>query len=359
MERGEKWLAFWAFVLLFILIIGFSFLMLHDKIPDINSISAIFNSGKSDEAMYNKIDAAFELKEYNKALDMSSDFNALYPDSRQRVKVMIIEAKVFYALKDFDKTRIIIQKIFADPIIDNNDFIQSADILGVLARDDGKYDPIVMNYLENAYLKSDTAQKTEIAGFLGYQSLFKKDYNSAIKYFNNSAGEEGIIGRARVYIEQGNYPVAIQEYLNYFNSYTGGERYERIKTAFIKQSFYYAESLKKNGEYRKSIQYFFYVVNYFPADPSADEGLIKIADIYAINKDYKNAVDFLDKALNNNVTNGDEEALYDKAVIYYQWGKKNESIGLFKELKNKYSTGIFGKKSDDWIDLIKKDIEAN
>lgn len=347
--RAEKVLVFWISVFLVIFIAGFSFLMLRDRLPFVE---------KNDLVQYKKIAALYDMKEYQKALDTSSDFSALYPDSKYMVKVLDVEAEVFYAQKDIDKTRMIIQKIFSDNRIDNSDFVTAAELLGEIGRDNGKYDPVVMNYLENAYLKSEGLQKPVIAGLLGYQALYSKDYKSAICYFNITSGEEGLIGRARVDIEQGNYPDAIQEYLNYFSLCPEGQRYDRVRDAFIKQSFYYALALKNAKEYKQAIQYYLNVVNTFPSDTAAGEGLLKIAGIYAFTGEYQKSADSLDKILTGRYSNCFEEALYNKAVLYYQWDKKNLSIKYFKDLQEKYPSGIFGSKAPDWIILIKKDIES-
>jgi tetratricopeptide (TPR) repeat protein len=252
----------------------------------------------------------------------------------------------------------IIMKIFSDNRTDNSDFVTAAELLGEIGRDNGKYDPVVMNYLENAYLKSEGLQKPIIAGLLGYQALYSKDYKTAICYFNIASGEEGLIGRARVDIELGNYPDAIQEYLNYFSLCRAGERFERVRDAFIRQSLYYAGALKKAKDYKQAVQYYLNVVNTFPSDAAAGEGLLKVAGIYSITGGYQKSSDCLDKVLNSRFTNCFEEAVYDKAVLYYQWGKKNLSIKYFKELQEKYPSGIFGSKAQDWIILIKKDIES-
>jgi len=349
-NRGERFLVTGTYVLVILFITGFSFIMFQDRFT---------NTGKNETALYHKITASYELKEYQKALAECSDFNAQYPDSTNKVTVMVIEAEIFFTINDIDKTRDIIQKIFSENRIENSDYVRASVLLGKITKNDGIYDPVAMNYLENAYLKAEGLQKMEIAGFLGYQALFNRDYKTAIKYFNISTGEEGIIGRARVYIDQGNYQAAIQEYMNFFIDYPDGARYGRVRNAFIKQSLYFAGNLKKSGDFKRSIQYYLNIADMFPDDPSAYEALIKIADIYSINKNYQNAADFLDKACSIGCTNGIEEALYNKAVVYYQWGKKNESIKLFKELQQKYPSGSFSRKSGDWIELIKKDIENN
>ncbi len=356
MSRGEKWLVFWAFIMLFFLIGGLSIVMLRVKIPMTASFSRIF---QSDENMYRKIRSGFDLKEYQKTLDMSSDFLALYPESDYRVKVMLLTAEIFYFQKDLNKAEEIIRKIFAESSSEGPDFIQAVELLGAIARETGVYDPIVNNYLESAYLKADAYEKSRICVYLGYQALYKKDFTESLRFFSEAAPDDGIIGRARVYIEKGNYPQAIQEYLNFFQTYPADERYGRVKTAFIKQSVYYAETLAACRDYSKAIQYYNNVVLLFPDDPETYGALLKISEIYSVNKDFKSAVIFADRAIKKNEIPGNEEALYRKAVIYYQWDKKREAIGLFKELQDKYPAGTFGKKAGEWIDLITKDIESN
>ncbi len=357
MNSGEKWLAFWGFILLLIMVGVLSFFMLNSKLFIKYSNHSGLLIGKRDEELYKKIKSAYEMKDYQKTLDLSSDFLTDYPESDFQYKVLSITAGVFYDQRDYNKARQILQKIFAGSPRDSADFVDAVVLLGAISKEYEKYDPVVLNYLEDAYLKADNSKKPFLAVYLAYQYFYKKDYINAVTYFNNGPDEEDMIGRARVYIEQGYYPQAIQEYLNYFNAYPKTERYERMKSAFIKQSFFYAEVLKKSKEYQKAIQYFLNIINIFPQDPAADQGLIKIADIYAINKDYKNAALFLDKALQNSMTNSDEEALYNKAVLFYEWKKKQEAIKLFKDLQEKHPDGIYTGKAKEWIDIINKDLQ--
>jgi TolA-binding protein len=358
MSGGEKWLTFWAFLFLFFLFVGLSVIMIYPKLSGKNIITAIFKQNEDSETLYRKICESFDLKEYQKALDLSSDFLAEYPESNYRIKVLYLTAEIFYLQKDLNKAKQIIQKIFTDTTAEGPDYIQAVELSGNIAREIGIFDPIINNHLESAYMKADPNEKSRISIYLGYQALFKKDYTESLRYFSESPPDEGIIGRARVYIEKGNYPQAIQEYLNFFNAYPGDERYDRVRTAFIKQSIYYAGLLKTDKDYTKAIQYYLNIVNQFPNDPDASIALLGMAEIYSINKDYKNAVLILNKVLKKQ-DKSEEEALYQKAIIYYQCNKKNEAIHYFKELQDKYPAGAYGKKAGEWIDLITKDIQSN
>ncbi len=339
-----------AIASLIILIIFLTYFMFFSNRFDLFSF-------KEDEKIYQKIKVSYELEDYQKALNLIEDFLSEYSQSSFKNKVSITAANIFYQKKDYEKAKYYAEK--AVSLSDNNiDYIDSVIILGKIYKDLEFFEPVVMNYLEDAYLKADNINKSEIAVYLGYEYLFKKDYINSIRYFNSTSGELSIIGRARVYIEQGKYPETIQEYNNYFSLYPKSEKIENIKTVFFKQSMFYAEQLKKAGLYEKAVQYYLNISDRFPRDNAADSVFINIAEVYRIQKNYEKALYYVDKVLANSVTACNEEAIFDKASIFYEMGKKTESLKLFQEIISKYPTGFFSKKAEEWIDVISKDINS-
>ncbi len=266
-------------------------------------------------------------------------------------------ATIFFQKKEFDISKNYIEEVVSSAHIDNDDYINAVILLGKIAKEYERFDPVTINYLEDAYFKADVIKRGEIAIYLGYANLYIKNYNDSLGFFNNASGEYSIIGRARVYIEQGKYPEAIQEYLNYFSSFPKSINFDNVKNAFLKQTLFYSEYLIQAKVYDKAIEYLLNIVNLFPKDDMSDSALLKIASIYSINKDYNTALNFINKALNNSVTAGDEEAYYQKALTYYEMNQKKESLVLFQEFKDRYPSGYYSQKTDEWIKLISKDLQ--
>jgi tetratricopeptide (TPR) repeat protein len=192
---------------------------------------------------------------------------------------------------------------------------------------------------------------------LGYAYLFKKDYTQALIYFNNAGGEFSFAGRARSYIEQGKYQEAIQEYMNYFNAYSQGKIYDGMKKAFVKQALYYSDKLLEVKLVEKAESYLSKIAELFPKDDAADEALIKLSDLCLKTKKYDSALYYICKALNNNPTYYDDQALYQKGIILYQMNRKKEALDVFKDFKSRYPQSVCFSKADEWVKLIQKDLQ--
>lgn len=362
MNRTERAIAIFAVVCLVIFIVGFTYLLFF-------SGKSVFTGSKiswlvpADEKAYQRARVAYEMKDPKKSLGYVEDFLVEYPKSRYRNKVLLTAATVFFENKDY-----VSAKKYAMNVIDTlnrddkkgdaDDYVDAIILLGKVSKENGFYEPTVVNFLEDVYLGAGDVKKAEIAVYLGYANLYQKNYTNALRYFNSITGEYSMIGRARVYIDMNKYPEAIQEYVNYFQVYPKSERYDNVKIAFVKQSFFYSDQLKKTGFYDKALQYLLNVANYFPRDNSADEALVRMAKIYAAHRDYSNALSFLNKALNNSVTSGDDWALFEKGMVYYDMGKKAESARVYQDLIDKYPRSLYYPKAVEWKKVIAAEAEA-
>lgn len=310
----------------------------------------------NDKRLLDKIKIAYEFNNTEKMNEYIAEFISNYPESQYKNEVLILASKFFFQNKEYKKSEKYIYIILSDNKLINNVYVEAANILGKIKNEYEIFDPVVVNYLENAYYKADPKLQSEININLGYQYLYKKDYKTAINYFSRNNDENSYIGLARVYIEMGNYPDAIEIYKKYFELFPYSEKYEKVKKAFLKQCFYYSKFLKDAKKYEMSILYFLTIVNTFPNEDYSDIALYEISDIYYINKDYNNALDFLNKVLVNQNTYYDEQALYKKAIVMYEISKKRESLQLFKKFKELYPASSLIKNVDDWIEIISKDL---
>lgn len=366
MNRTEKTIAVFAIVCLLIFTAGLAYLLFFSG----KSVSLFrgknFLSAVSGETRaLQRAAVAYELRDEAKALEAVQDFLVDHPKSRFRNKATLIAANVFFDRKDYSGAR-----KHALSVIDTlsrsdakseasvDDYVDSIILLGKISKETGFFEPSVVNFLEDSYVKADAEKKSDIAVYLGYANLYAKNHTNALRYFNSVSGEWALIGRARVYIDQNKYPEAIQEYLNYFSTYPRSERWENVKYAFVRQSFFYADQLQKAGLFAQSVQYFLNVANYFPRDNAADEALVRAAEVYARHRDYSNALNFLNRALANSVTASDDRALYQKGLIYYQQGKMPESARVFQDLIDKHPKSALIPKSREWIRVMAREMEV-
>lgn len=362
MNRTERTIAIFAILCLVAFIIGFSYLLFFSG-KSVMSIQKLGIFVPADEKAWQRVKVAYEMDDRKKTMGYVGDFLVEFPNSKLRNKVLLTAATVFFDRKDYANAR-----KYALNVIDTlnrddkkselNDTIDAIILLGKVSKENGFYEPTVVNFLEDVYVKADEKKRSEIAVYLGYANLYQKNHTNALRYFNSVNGEYSIIGRARVYIDQNKYPEAIQEYLNYFTSYPNSERYGNVKTAFVKQTLFYADQLKRAKEYDQAVRFLLNVANYFPRDNSADEALVSIAQIYQVNRNYAGALSYLNKALNNSVTGGDDMALYVKGTVYYDQGKTGESARVFQDLMDKHPKSLYYQRSREWKALIAQEAQT-
>ncbi len=115
--------------------------------------------------------------------------------------------------------------------------------------------------------------------------------------------------------------------------------------------------LRKKKDYNSALKYYINVVDFFPKEKEADAALVRMAEVYEENRDYKNALLYLDKALNNSITNADEIALFNKARIYYAANSFREALGYFREFLSRFPASILSKQAAEWVDIIAKEMK--
>jgi tetratricopeptide (TPR) repeat protein len=346
MSSFERTIALLALFFLAVVIIAISYFNFVDQ--------SIFSFFKNEEKNLRRISISYEVSDYNKVLELGSDFLFNYPQSKNKNKILIKMAESFLQKKDFDRTRKYLREIFDSKEIDALDYSDAAIVLGKVARETEAYDTAAVNYLESAFIKANEAKRSEIANYLGYLYLYGKDYQGALKYFSQGSGELSIIGQSRVYIEKGDYPGAIREYLNFFNAYPKGVYFEAVKSAFLKQSLYYAEKLEEAKSYSEALNYLSNVVFLFPRDPSSEKACIEIVDIYNTKKEYAHALSYLNRAMVNS-SSQNELVFYKKGLVLYEMNQKKKALEVFQKLKEQFPDRSYSKKSDEWIELISKE----
>lgn len=321
------------------------------------SIRFIFNPKDKEQKYFEKIKLASDFTDNDRTIGLIEEFLMDYPDSSYKNKVLAIAAEILYQKKDYEMSKKYIEKVVSSVNSRSDEYVNAVITLGKIGLDLDYFDPVTVKYLEDAYLVADAAKKENLAVYLGFSYLFKKDYNHALLYFNQASGEFSFAGKARVYIEQGKYQEAFQEYLNYFSAFPKGNIYEGMKKAFIKQTIYYSDKLVQIKLPKKSIEYLSNLIGLFPKDNNINEVYLKISQIYQIMNENKNALLYLNKALQDSITNNDDLVLYNKAVLTYQMNQKKEALKLFHGFQDSYSQSSLNNHVSEWILLIQKDLE--
>lgn len=352
MTRTEKTIWIVVLILVFAALCVFAGLFFTGRFGSGWTVPTKNYSSQTEETTCRKIEVAYDISDYAKALNLIADFLVDYPDSTCRSRVMTVAANILYAKGDYDGAKNYVAKVVSIPNVDVRDFVDSVIVLGKIQKQSRTYDPVAQNYLEDAYLKASPDKQPEIAEYLGYAYLYKKDYNTAVKYFSISIGEQSLIGRAEVYLAGGKPPEAIAEFENIFSLYPTCDSISNIQDRYVRVVSDYAKNLKIAGEYDRAVEYYLKIVNRFPAVPQADEALLAVAHIYYEHKRYEPALSFLDLALGNAVTNKDDEALYLRGLVEYDMNKKVEAIADFKKLTERYPQSEFVDEAKEWIDVI-------
>ncbi|NPV02154.1 MAG: tetratricopeptide repeat protein [Brevinematales bacterium] len=318
-----------------------------------------FQKPLDDEKVFQKIKVSYEVGDYPLCIDLVTHMIVDYPESKYLNTAITYGANLLYMKKDYDGARKYVEKVVTAKNVTAAEFVDAVIVLGKILREVEKYDPVTVDYLEDAYLKADKGTKPELAAYLGYAYLYKRDYTNAIKFFKNTVGEDAILGPAAVFIAEGIYSDALQEYDNYFNYYAAGKNYDQIVERYLKQCFYYARTLKDAKMSERALTYFYKVVNKFPGNSYADRALYEIADIYYTGKSFANSLYIIDKILANSNPECDPAALFLEGQIYYETGKKAESYKAFQEVRDHYPETAYGKRAIEWIEVISKEFQYN
>ncbi|MFN3660267.1 MAG: tetratricopeptide repeat protein, partial [Brevinematales bacterium] len=188
---------------------------------------------------------------------------------------------------------------------------------------------------------------------IAYQYLYKNDPKTALAYLQEAKGELAVIGRARAYIALQNYPAAIQEYENFFAFYPESSRQPGVKTAFLRQTLYYAS---QNEAQNPSLALFYYEkLARFPDSREAEEGFLAALRLFRKTKDYSEAFRVAKKGLSNIQKGRDPEILFEMAGCYYESGQKEEARKTYEEFLSRYISHPLSAQAKGWLELLSKE----
>ncbi|MGC8765472.1 MAG: tetratricopeptide repeat protein [Brevinematia bacterium] len=302
----------------------------------------------------NSINLSLELKDYDRAKVKIDTYFENFSHSTNISKVYFLAGKLFYEIKDYDRAIAFLEKSLKNENSCNSDIEHEGILLiSKLGREIERFDPVVFGILSK-YARAYRSE--EIAVSLGYQLIYARAYDEAIKIFSKFQGEEALIGLARAYIEKGDYKNAINSYIRYFDVADSlSEKFYKVRAAFLKQTLYYADKTYEAKNYKEASYYYELLAKTFPDREESDVALLKIGLISIQNKDYTNAISFLERALKNKPTNSNEESMYYLGVSYYSAGQRQKSFETFVTFLNTFPTSSRTDSVKEWLELIKKE----
>jgi TolA-binding protein len=314
----------------------------------------VFQGGEA--RAYRHVASSWEMRDGADTLHLASDYLAEYPEGKNSGKVRLIAANALYESGDAVSAKKYLVRYYVESPRDSLECADAAILLGRIQRDSGSYDAVSQNRMEDAVLEADAARKIELNSLLGYGYLYRKDYSSAVRAFSESSGEYARIGMARVYIDQGKYPEAIQEYLDFMQSYPASPHLSAVTNAFLRQASWYSGWLrgaKRDGEAK---QYLEKIWKMFPETTFADDALISLAEISRDAKDDDAEALYLARAISNRVRKADERAFYLRAGLEYRQDKLSQALDDFDSVASGTEAGSVKKDAADWADLVRKEL---
>jgi TolA-binding protein len=316
----------------------------------------------SENNSYSLIKSRFDYGMYEDVIRDGTKFLATYPKSQYYNEVEYFVTFSAYKLGKLETAQnrllALIRKFFSEG---KNDEVltRSIELLGDILREKGEaMNPEIEEYLKRTLtIAQDESTRNNILTQLGYIYYYRKDYNTALIYFERANTELAELGKARVFVETGDYDKAFYIYDNFLQYRKGSKYYNSVIQAYSKQLYQYAFRQLQAKEYSIAAKYFAKVVNTFPNTMYEDAALYWLGEIYAIYKKYDKAIEFFDKAMNNEPKNKDEDALFKKGVVLYQAGKIVDAIATFKKFLIEYPNSRLSGEAKKWVDVLTKELQ--
>ncbi len=316
-----------------------------------------------EDVSYRSIKNNFEFGVYENVVSEGTKFLAAYPKSKYYDEVNYYVSFSIFKLEKYDSAR---QKVlstikeFFNKNVNNEFLTKNIELLGDIARiDGGVMDPSIESFLKTALIRtSDESLRRRIMTQLGYIFFYRKEYNNALMYFQYSSGDElAELGKARVYIEMGEYEKAFYVYDSFLDYRKDSKYYKSAYDAYQKQLYGYAFRLLQEKKYDRAGEFFAKVVEKFKGSVYEDASLYWLGEIYAINKMYTKAINFFDRAMSNEPKNKDEDALFKKAVVLYQSGEVIDAIATFRKFILEYPNSRLSGEAKKWVEVLTKELQ--
>lgn len=305
-----------------------------------------------EESLAREIVTSLEMGQYEEVFQKASRYLSLYPEGTYRQLVRQSVATAFYYQKNLSEALLWCKKAVSEEVPPSYE-VGLASLVGFVLKDMEKFDPAFLSWMEQVYLRHSEENISALVVGIAYQYLYKNDPKTALAYLQEAKGELALIGRARAYIALQNYPAAIQEYENFFAFYPGSSRQEGVKTAFLRQTLYYA---KQNERQNPSLALSYYEkLARFPDSREAEEGFLEALRLLRQGKNYQEAFRVAKKGLSNIRKERDPEILFEMAGCYYENGQKEEARQTYEEFLSRYINHPLSSQAKGWLELLSKE----
>ncbi|MCX8096911.1 MAG: tetratricopeptide repeat protein [Spirochaetes bacterium] len=321
----------------------------------------IYNAYRENN-QYNTIRNRFEFELYEDVVRDGTKFLADYPRSKYyyEVEYFVAYSSFMVGRSESAKRRVmnLISKFFSE---NRNDEILTKTIellIDILKERNESMNPEIEEYLRTALVRTtDQKVKENILTQLGYIYLYRKDYDNALMYFERANNEYSQLGKARVYIDKGDYESAFYVYDNFLKYNPNSKYYKSVYDAYAKQLYGYASRLLRDKEYSTAVRYYERVLQTFPNTIYEDASLYWLGEIFAINKQYDKAIEFFNRAMVNEPKNKDEDALFKRGVVLYYAGRLVDSVANFKKFILEYPNSRLANEAKRWVEVLTREIQ--
>ena len=221
---------------------------------------------------------------------------------------------------------------------------------------------MMRNYTEEGvsqlYSLLNSTQNTElrsrIYSELGQNYLKNGDIAKAKNSFDiavqeNSANEDALLGKARVYIRNGSYEEAFAIY-DYFLKYFGAVSpyTPDVKAAYLQQLYHAGLYAYRAGSFSRAIELFSRFNRLFSGSKYVENSLYWIGESYFSAKQFDKAIASFDRVLSNDWYHKDEDARIKKGYTFFLMKKFDLAAKEFQIYLHDYPRGKYADEARSW-----------
>jgi tetratricopeptide (TPR) repeat protein len=215
----------------------------------------------------------------------------------------------------------------------------------------------IEQYCEELLIQVTGEAKEQLYTCLGYLRLFKDNLDGAMHSFQQADTELAKLGRARVFVRQGDYPKAILIYETILNFHKDSLHYEEVARTFRIQTLYYAKQLHNAHEFGSATAYYNKLIEQFPDSEQGEDAFFLLGKVHWDQQEYGKAIRAFNRALNNKHNKRDQFALFYKAQSYYEQKKFEKALHIFNHLLGFYPQTPFKRETQRWIEYLQRTTE--
>jgi TolA-binding protein len=247
--------------------------------------------------------------------------------------------------------------LLKQPLADRTDSAMKTDVIARLAKL-----KLMRSYTEEGlnqlYTLLNTTQNGElrsrIYSELGQNYLKNGDVAKAKNSFDiavqeNSSNEDALLGKARVFVRNGNYEEAFQIY-DYFLKYFGAVSpyTPDVKSAYQQQLYHAGLYAYRAGNYGRAVELFSRYTYKFSGSKYTENALYWIGESYFSTKQYEKAISWFDKTLSNDFYHKDEDARIKKGYTCFMMKRFDLAAKEFQTYIHDYPHGKYVDEARSW-----------